>query len=518
MMIEDIKLLQGELRPEITYIPSNWFQLSPELQKAHFIQPCGGCQRIHIRFVNNISSREFEISFERSVELIWSPLAYVVFYEVLRKVREISKTLSTPYRSGNKKLSSQLLLKIVSDHPVDFGFRLPRNHFMRLVVPSIQLVKMDIVINISAPTFLLEMDNHLILNLESPRIQRLAADSRMDMGRQEFRELQNRTNKLWWFHADVFQIVFPYKYDFSSAYEEVINSVKWIKVVHGLKPKKFTADSPLPSDLRITFKTASLQMNDDPFEVQLQTIYETLNDEVFERERRRQILEEKILEILKENPLFPKSKIDALYQKLTIKDAQIYVDRIKQVQSTHRQLLLWTLKDFQLNAFADQTLHGKENVIAFMQNVNPETYLNGDGMEFSTMWARAVELDVGESKMQFRDYPLPYTDIKEAYFFGFIAAAEHLAGDRSIRHEYIELPKPWGIYQINRNMCPLKFYYDLQCEITQLNATYGPSWEPTLSFISLCWNYVNAPSRDPSPTLPFCDKIRLLLHGIFNAL
>ena len=84
MLIEDIKLVQGELSSGVPYIPSNWFQMTSEAQKTHLIQPCGGCQRISIRFVNNITSKEFVTHFESSVELIWSPLAYMVFYEVYR--------------------------------------------------------------------------------------------------------------------------------------------------------------------------------------------------------------------------------------------------------------------------------------------------------------------------------------------------------------------------------------------------------------------------------------------------
>ncbi len=62
-------------------------------------------------------------------------------------------------------------------------------------------------------------------------IEKQAFDAGMDLGRNEFKNLKNRTNKLWIWSADSVMFVFPYDYNFAAGYDEVCLVMSFIDVI-----------------------------------------------------------------------------------------------------------------------------------------------------------------------------------------------------------------------------------------------------------------------------------------------
>lgn len=136
--------------------------------------------------------------------------------------------------------------------------------------------------------------------------------------------------------------------------------------------------SPLPSDLSIKLNKFLFEMSDDAFEVKLRDNYELLEDEYKESLKRQKMLDAKVAELCKTHLLsMPPGKVEELYSSLNKKNAEIYVQRSKQMsrQSPARtRLLAWTMTDVQIMSLADPSIHGAENVVTVMAEIDPDRY------------------------------------------------------------------------------------------------------------------------------------------------
>lgn len=89
--------------------------------------------------------------------------------------------------------------------------------------------------------------------------------------------------------------------------------------------------------------------------------------------------------------------------------------------------MLWTMNNFELHFFADSIFNGKENVINYIKKFNAESQLPND-CEFSTLWGRAIELDITKMSINFRDFSLPYLIASDLHYWGTLIGAEQLTG------------------------------------------------------------------------------------------
>lgn len=447
------------------------------------------------------------------VFLAWSPQLHLIVFDAYKSVKKTVQLLSFPNPSTlTRKVPRKKHIILTAENFVEVQLELARNNRMFWQGEKFRLERLDNQMRMNTEILYVMLNEQRIISVLNPTITVQNSDDLMTQSRSAFATLSSATNKVWIWSADKFMFRLPFNFDFAQIFDEFLQIIKWIKVVHEVKKKEFTEASPLPSDVRIEFLEVWLELEDDEFENRLKLSAQLKEDEVYESERREQLLEERLFNLKKTAPFLSKEMIEAIKNSLIEKNSEIYIERWKMTEVSDSPLFLSKWKGWNMRAFADVTLHGTEKCIQMMKAFDPLSPI--PEQNYSTLWARAVEFDVDEWTVTFKDYPMKYLDIKDLHFFGTLVAAESLSEDgRSLRECVIPLPEPFPTHSVWKNMSPIKFYYDLQCASTEYNCTYGPCWEPCLSMISLVWNNISAPSKDPSQPLPFWDKMRFLLHG-----
>ncbi|XP_045785889.1 protein KIAA0100 [Maniola jurtina] len=353
-----------------------------------------------------------------------------------------------------------------------------------------------------------------IINVEGYSMERVTDDPDIRVERKANEGFVLAWNKVWAVNIGLVRVIFPYKHRWAEAVQgDFVSLFKWIKIIHGIKKKPFTSDSPLPSDLHIKIDEIVIEMSDDPFEVKLRDNYELLEDEYKESEKRRIMLDAKVQELCKPHLFLPAGKVEELYAALRQKDVQIYVQRCRAAPPPRTRLVACCLSALRIISLADPSIHGAHNATNRLREIDFDSPWPEDGIEFTTLWCRSVSVSCALWQLRLRDFPQPLLSMSELRLWGTLMAAEEQPPSRAVRTVTIEQGEPWGKFELERSMMPLKWYYDLCCEMTEYSYAFGPCWEPVIAHCNLAFDQVSRPSLDPSAPLAWWDKVRLLFHG-----
>ncbi|PIO66670.1 hypothetical protein TELCIR_11607, partial [Teladorsagia circumcincta] len=167
---------------------------------------------------------------------------------------QVVKSTFTESRAGTvtpRRAPKPTQYRMLTNHPIEFVMELARHHRVTWLIPSLTFDY--------SPAGLTAVSPQLTINMDGADIV---------------------TAIVWTWTAASFLFYLPYEFNFAQVFDEFINCIKWIKLVHGMKSTPFKPGGPLPSDFRLVFKEARIELEDDFFENLLQMSHELKEDEV----------------------------------------------------------------------------------------------------------------------------------------------------------------------------------------------------------------------------------------------
>uniref|UniRef100_T1IJV3 FMP27/BLTP2/Hobbit GFWDK motif-containing RBG unit domain-containing protein n=1 Tax=Strigamia maritima TaxID=126957 RepID=T1IJV3_STRMM len=472
------------------------------------------CQMLAVTYEKK--SRCLNIQWNNHMLFAWSHWIHLSVWQVLQNIKQlnddIQQTSSHP-EIMTKQNSIDVSIRVQGS--LNATLILSTKHKISFSATEIKVMVQGKSLNLQVvEDVLINFDGHDVIGLCATRV---SSSEQITLDRATFDDLILTQNSVILVEFSCVNISFPYDYYFAEAFsEEGIGAVKFLKALHK-KPKfDFEAETPLPPDILIKTKAFNVEVADDPFEVKLRDNFELLEDEYVENQKRGKILDAKVEELRQTHRLLPNSKVDVLYANLQKRNTDIYIQRSRQMYSAaprRSSLATWHFAEVEILALADPSCHGKQRVVEHIQNIDNESPYPEEGIEYSTLWCRKMRTSCTFISFALRDYPRPVMTMTNFYAWGTLIGAEATAPPRAKRQMYIPLDEPWVATTVDRSLAVLKFYYDLSCEVDSFVTGYGPCWEPAFSYLTLAMELINKPSSDPSPPLPFWDKMRLLFHG-----
>lgn len=338
------------------------------------------CLLPHFKLVKDAIRQDLSVTIDDSVKVVYHQRLHMAVWSLYKDI----KTLAMMQKFSSRKTTKEeqkatLSISICFVKPVELLVKLTTGKRVAFTSPSLQLgwSQEDFLGETANLTVL--FDSHTIVHSTNLSIRTTQTCKEADAARRNFPELTTRSNRMLYFIASQLAFDFPYEYDFGGAFEELLNLKKWIKSIHNLSSAPFKEGDLLPRDWTVAIDELVFSMEDDEFEAKLRKNHLLLLDECYESERRQQLLEVKLDEMRSTNfMLLTSSRIEELYKSLRERNAEIYVRRSKQLYDAVPEspnLFTWACKAVKLLVLADDSFHGKENVIKQIRQMDSDRHV-----------------------------------------------------------------------------------------------------------------------------------------------
>uniref|UniRef100_A0A7N8X3N7 KIAA0100 ortholog n=1 Tax=Mastacembelus armatus TaxID=205130 RepID=A0A7N8X3N7_9TELE len=469
----------------------------------------------------------FQVQCEEDLTVDWTPSDHMVLYQHTTEAQACwcmlygKKGEDSPVKlteSGSESASGQSRGLCVR---VELGCtrltaHVSEHNYILLHTEALSISKHVGSMHLRSPSVIFNFDGNNIVTFKGLDLETHDELTEMQLHRDNFSFLTTPHNRVWVLTCPSLAVEFPYQYNFSNTFDMTISVQKWLKTLHR-SPSQASAIERLPPDLVFKISQFSFVFLDDVFEIKLRDNYELMKDESKESAKRLQLLDKKVADLRKQHgELLPARKIEELYSSLEKKHIEIYIQRSRRLYANtpmRKSLLTWTVSDLELVTLADQSLHGPERVKEQLRDIDGISPFPRDGLPLVVQWCRAVKFKLAAFLVRIRDYPRYLFEIRDWELSGRLIGTEQDGQARAHRKEIVPLGPPWGDVTVNRNMPPLKFYYDFKSNIFLYTIVWGPCWDPAWTLIGQSIDLLTKPTVDPSPTLTWWDKSRLLLHG-----
>eukprot|EP00794_Sanderia_malayensis_P014359 gene14357-15855_t len=510
--INTLKIVRlNEIKKGESFICCASKMLEPEIVHVPSITAC---------YVKRLSPKNLTLSIQ-NVRLDWNTATHMVIYDHLNILLEAKNSLQDvlPKQNTNSPVQDGSTLKTevkLDVSTVTLKMKTSFQNSFGIVVENLCLQSSKDEISAKACDLGILFDDKSIFNFQDIEVRNTIGDE-LRVIRQKYPSISPENPRLVKLAIQSCSIFFPFQFDFASSLESLLNVVKMLKALHK-KPKAHDYIEPLPPDLHITCDFLSIELEDDPFEIRLGENYLLRMDEMEECLEREEKLKIKLNDLQGAFVSRKCKRIEELMESLAMKNSQIYIKRsmaMQQDTSKRTFLLKSTFRNLSLAIMADLSLHGRENILNKMQQINSESPLP-EGISFSTLWCRIVEGNLASLLMKIRDYQQPLLQMEGLCLSGTLLGAEQNGPEKSTREAIVHIDSPWDNMVVKKNMPPLKFYHDLSFDMDSFQAGWGVNFEPSFGMITQSLDLLSKASIDPSTPIPFWDKIRLLLHGTFK--